>query len=86
MDLISESRACRSLSASRPDHLRGDGLVAGVPAIAGKQPDFWFPSQSAHVGPKLLQEFRTEHDIAVFAALSSLDVYDHPLTINVGHF
>ena len=36
MDLISKSRACRSLTASRPDHLRGDRLLAGVPAIAGK--------------------------------------------------
>src|ERR1700736_3902670 len=86
MDLISESRACRSLSASGPDHLRGYGHSAGVPAVTGKQPDFQFFAKSAPVALKFLQEFWAEHDIMVFAALSAFDMNDHPFTINVSHF
>src|ERR1017187_10495027 len=86
MNLISQTGAGSSLAASSPDHLTCNGFVTSVPAVAGKQPDVRFPPQSAHITPKLLQEFRTEHDIAVFAALSSFDMNHHPFTINVRHF
>src|SRR5437763_16424904 len=86
MDLIAESGARRCLAASRPDHLFGDRLLTGVPAVAGQQPDFWFLAKSAHVSPKLLQQNRTAHDIAIFTAFSTFNVYDHSFPIDVRHF
>ena len=74
MDLISKPRPCRSLAASSPDYLCDNRLVAGVPAVAWRSPDFWFLSKSAHISLQLLQQDRAQHDIAIFTALSTFNV------------
>src|SRR5438552_4122434 len=85
MDLISQSGSCSRFPASLPDDFAANGPFPGVPTVAGKQPEFRPLSESANVAPQFIQEFRAEHDIAVFAALSALDVNDHALTIDIAH-
>ena len=86
MNVISEACSCRGCSASLPDHFGSDRSFAGVPAIAGKQPQFRWMAKSAQVTLQFLQQFRAEHDIAVLTALPAFDVNDHSFTIYVLDF
>jgi hypothetical protein len=85
MDLLSESGSCGGFSASLPDDFAGDRHFPGVPAISREQPEFRCLSESAAVTLQFLQEFRAEHDIAVLAALSALDVNDHSFPVDIAH-
>src|SRR3954452_13189923 len=85
MDLISQSGSCSRFPASLPDDFAGNGPIPGVPTVARKQPEFWSLPESANVAPQFIQEFRAEHDITVFAALSALDVNNHSLAIDIAH-
>ena len=85
MDLISQSGSCSSPPASLPDDFAGNGPFPGVPTVARKQPEFRSLPESSNVAPQFIQEFRAEHDIAVFAALSALDVDVHSLAIDIAH-
>jgi hypothetical protein len=84
-DLISKPGSRGSLSTSRSDHFRRDGLLAGVPAIAGKQPYLWSPAEFVEVAIQFLQQSWAEHHVAIFAASSTFDVNDHPLPVDVAH-
>jgi hypothetical protein len=84
-DLISKPGWPGSLSTNRSDHFRRDRLLAGVPAIAGKQPYLWSPAESVEVAIQFLQQSWAEHHVAIFAAFSTFDVNDHPLPVDVAH-
>jgi len=46
---------------------------------SGKKPVCWFFSQSTPVLAQLFKQLGAEHDVAVFAALSSADMNHHAL-------
>src|SRR5580704_15969376 len=74
-----------SLLASVPDYLGVDRRITGVPAVTGEQPRAWPGLQATPVLTQLLEQFGTEHHIAVFASLAAPDVNHHTLAIDVAH-
>ena len=60
-----------------------DGLIASVPVIARKEPDTGLFVQPSPVCAEFIEQNGAEHDVAVFATLTALDVNYHPLTINI---
>src|SRR5271157_403682 len=69
--------------AGVPDHLGSNGTGGRVRTTTGEEPSFGL--QSAPVLAQGFQQNGTEHDVPILAALAALDVYDHPLTINVAN-
>src|ERR1019366_2193382 len=63
-----------------------DGLIAAVPAVAGKQPDAGFSGQAPPVRAEFVEQDRAEHHISVLATLPALDVNHHSLAIHVTDF
>src|SRR6266705_3968949 len=59
------------------------GLIAGVPAITGKQPDTGFFAQASPVCAEFVEQNGTEHHVAVLATLAALDVNYQPPAIDV---
>src|SRR6266581_4744152 len=59
------------------------GLIAGVPAITGKQPDTGFCAQASPVCAEFVEQNGTEHHVAVLATLAALNVDHHPPAIDV---
>ena len=49
------------------------GLIAAVPAIAGKQPDTGSFAQAPPVRAEFFEQNRTEHHVAILATLAALD-------------
>src|SRR5215467_10601729 len=66
-------------AAGVPHHFRADRTLCRVPAVAGEQPRFWLPPETAPVSPEFIQELGAQHDLAIFASLSDFDVDDHML-------
>jgi len=54
-----------------------------VPAVARKQPLLGLAPEAAPVGAQLFEQLRTEHDVAILAALAFVDVNHHPLAVDV---
>jgi hypothetical protein len=52
-----------------------------MPPITGEEPSFGL--QSAPVLAQSFQQDGTEHNVPILTALATLDVDDHPLTIDV---
>src|SRR5713226_6910416 len=59
------------------------GLIAAVPAIAGKQPDTGSVAQPAPVRAQFVEQNRAEHHVAILATLATLDVKNHALAVHV---
>jgi len=74
--LVFESCANRCLLAGHPEHLGGDRPVRRVPLVAREQPNLRLLLQTSPVGAQLIEQYRTQHNIAVLAALAAADV-DH---------
>ena len=49
----------------------------------GKQTVHGFAPWPAPVEAQCIEQLRAEHDIAVLAALTSSDMYDHPLAVDI---
>jgi hypothetical protein len=60
-----------------------DGLIATVPAIAGKQPDTRSFAQPLPVRAEFFEQDGAEHHVAVLATLAALDVENHALAIDI---
>jgi len=86
MNLITDSGSSSRLPASRPSHFGADVILAGVPAVAGEKPGLRSARQSIQMVLKFQQQFRTEHDIAVFPAFPALDVDHHSVNVHVRNF
>ena len=69
---------------ARPPWCRS--VVAGVPAVAGKQPGAGLAPEAAPVLAQCFEQFGAEHDVAIFASLAALDVDHHALAIDVADF
>ena len=86
MHVFLDACSLGGLLTSVPDHLGIDRGVTGMPAVAGKQPCTGLALEAAPMLTQLLEEFGTEHHIAVFASLAAPDVNHHTLAIDVAHF
>src|ERR1019366_3983175 len=67
----------------RPEDLGGHRTAGCVPAVSGKQPLLRLAPEAAPVSAQLFEQLRTEHDIAVLAALALVDMNHHPLAVDV---
>jgi hypothetical protein len=45
----------------------------------------WVCAVAAPVDAQCIEQLRSEHDIAVLAALTSSDMYDHPLAVDIAY-
>ena len=86
MNIFLEAGALGGLLASLPNGFGIDGVIGAMVVMARKEPDSWFSAQALPVLTKFLQQFRTEHHVAVFASLATLDVKHHALAIDVADF
>src|SRR5215813_9075560 len=83
MDRIVETRALSGSLAGVARRSCVDRVVGGMPTVAGKEPAAGFSWQPAPVLAQFFQQLRAEHDIAVFAALSSGDMNYHALAVDI---
>src|SRR3984885_4067502 len=74
MDLFLNTGKLGRFSARLPDHLGGNRMIGGVPAVAGKQPHGGFPAQTAIVLAQRFEQIRAQHHIAIPAAFAALHV------------
>ena len=81
--LMCEAGAFGGNLAGTPQHLGGDRITCGVPAVAGKESLLWLAPESAPVCAQFFEELRAEHDIAIPAALALSDMNHHPLAVDV---
>lgn len=56
-----------------------------MPAVAGKEPLLRLAPEAAPVVAQRLEQLRTEHDIAIPAALAFPDMDHYPLAVNVAY-
>jgi hypothetical protein len=85
INLLLNTGATRSVLTGVARGLGIDGLIAAVPAVAGKQPGAGLFAQMSPVGAEFVEQDRTEHHVAVLATLAALYVNHHPLAIDVGN-
>src|SRR5271166_4256485 len=85
MNLFLDASSSCSVLTGIPSHLGVDRPIAGVPTIAWKQPNTGLAPQAAPVLPQRFEQFRAEHDVPIFAALTALNVDHHALAIDVGN-
>src|SRR5579864_3284951 len=85
MDVMAQTGTRGRFPAGQPNDFGSDGVVGGVPAIAGEQPHLRFSSQTAPMLPECLQQLGAEHEVAVLATLSALYVNHHSLAVNVAN-
>src|SRR5215469_5929213 len=82
MHWLGDPGATRSLAASMPDDLVGDGIVRAFGRQAGEHPTV-APRQGAVVSAQLLAQLGTERNFAGLAAFSMRDANDHALFVDV---
>src|SRR5665213_757403 len=81
--LMLKTRAERRLPARRPEHLGGDRAAGRMPPVAGKQPYCRLAQEYSPVGAQRFEQGRTQHHVAVLAALAAADMNHHPLAVDV---
>src|SRR5215469_12897274 len=60
-----------------------DRVIRRMPTVAGKEPVAGFLPQPTPVLAQFFEQLGAEHDIAVFAALSSEDMNHHALAVDI---
>ena len=81
--LVLKAGAFGGLLTGSPEDLGGDGITRRMRSIAGKQPVGGLAPQSTPVDAQCIEQFGTEHDIAVLASLAAPDMNDRPLAVDV---
>src|SRR6266436_660543 len=69
-----------------PNRFGLDRLISAVVVVAWKQPGNRSSVQAAAMCTEFFEQLGTEHDIAIFAPLTTLDTDHHALTIDVADF
>jgi hypothetical protein len=70
----------------RTRRFRIDGLITAVVAVAREQPLAGFSPQPVPMGPQFDEQLWAEHDVAIRAPLTALDVNHHSLAVDVADF
>jgi len=86
MDGTIKARALRGFLAGVVYRFCVDRAIRSMPTVAGKEPVAGFPPQPTPVLAQLFKQLGAEHDVAVFAALSSADMNHHALAVNIAGF
>ena len=86
MHLFFDARSLRGMTAGLPNHFRGNRLIAAMVPVAWKQPHAWLALEPVPVLAELVEQLWAQQDIAIFAALATLDMNDHALAVDVGDF
>src|SRR6201984_1042144 len=83
MDGAVEARALRGSLAGVVQRFCVDWVIRSMPTIAGKEPVAGFSQQPTPVLAQFFEQLGAEHDIAVFATLSSADMDHHALAVDI---
>src|SRR5467141_1601946 len=83
MDGTVEARALRGSLAGVVQRFCVDRVIRSMPTVAGKEPVAGFSPQPTPVLAQFFEQLGAEHDIAVFAALSSADMNHHALAVDI---
>src|SRR6266849_4021955 len=83
MDFFLYARSQSGFLARIPNRFRIDRVIPVVVAAAWKQPCTGLSRQAAPVLAQCLEQFWTEHHIAISASLSALDVDYHALAVDI---
>ena len=81
--LVGEAGAFGGNLAGTPQHLGGDGITCGMPAVARKEPLLRLAPESAPVDAQFFEQLRAEHDIAIPASLALPDMNYHALAVYI---
>ena len=80
------SRSLGSFLTRIPNRFRIDRLIPAVMVVAWKQPGNRSSTQAVTMCTEFFEQLHTEHDIAIFATLATLDTNHHALAIDVSDF
>src|SRR4051812_33446308 len=83
MNVSAEPGTFGGFPARLPHHFAADWPLARMPAVAGEQPGLRPSPEATPILTKCIQQDRAQHHIAIFTALSTPDMNDHSLTINI---
>ena len=86
MQRLVDAGALGGFTTGVPDDLVADGVIGGVPAAAGEQPNGRFAGQPAIMGAQFVEQMGAEHDVAVLAAFAVLDMHHHARRVDIGEF
>src|ERR1700676_840982 len=81
MDGTIKARALRGSLAGVVYRFCVDRVIRSMPTVAGKEPVAGFSPQPMPVLAQLFKQLGAEHDVAVFAALSSADMNHNALPV-----
>src|SRR5271169_2868204 len=83
MDAFLDARSLGGVMTRMPNRFRIDRQIPAVAVVAGKEPHAGFSPQAVPMCVELFEEHGTEHDVAIFASLASLDVNHQALVIDI---
>src|SRR5437879_13218281 len=83
MDGTIKARALRGFLGGVVYRFCVDRVIRSRPTAAGKEPVAGFSLQPTPVLAQLFKQLGAEHDVAVFAALSSADMNHHALAVDI---
>src|SRR6201984_239688 len=83
VDSMAEAGALGGSVTRMPNRFRVDRAIGSMPAVAGKEPVAGFSPQPTPVLAQFFEQLGAEHDIAVFATLSSADMDHHALAVDI---
>src|SRR3984893_2363905 len=83
MDGTIKARALRGFLGGVVYRFCVDRVIRSMPTVAGKEPVAGFSPQPTPVLAQLFKQLGAEHDVAVFAALSSADMNHHALAVDI---
>lgn len=83
MDGTVKARALCGSLAGMVERFCARRVIRSMPTVAGKEPIVGFSPQPTPVLAQFFEQLGAEHDIAVLAALSSLDVNHHALAVDI---
>ena len=81
--LMLQSGALRGLLAGMPQSFGRNRTTSGMRTVAGKQPVGRFAPEPTPVEAQGIEQLGAEHDIAILASLTSPDMDEHPLAVDI---
>src|SRR5271169_338595 len=83
MDAFLDARSLGGVMTRMPNRFRIDRQIPAVAVVAVKKPHAGFSPQAVPMCVEFFEKHGTEHDVAIFASLASLDVDHHTLVIDI---
>src|SRR5271169_1893570 len=83
VDAFLDARSLGGVMTRVPNRFGIDRQISAVAVVAVKEPHAGFSPQAVPMCLELFEEHGTEHDVAIFASLASLDVNHHALVVDI---